>query len=108
MTISENKYKIVFTNRFVEEMEYVYNYISKKLYAPNSAGRIMRKIDDSIQMLKYMPKANRIIKKYPQIELEYRRVIVFNYIIIYTIDEIERKVYLTNFLYGKSNYLGKI
>ena len=52
MDISKNNYKIVFTNDSIYEMEDVYNYISRKLYATNNAIKLMRQIEDEIFLVK--------------------------------------------------------
>ena len=67
-----------------------------------------KKINDSIEELKYMPKAHAIIKKYDSLEMEYRRIVINNYVIIYTVDEENHKVYIVNIYYGRSDYLAKL
>lgn len=55
-----------------------------------------------------MPKAHAIIKKYDSLEMEYRRIVINNYVIIYTVDEENHKVYIVNIYYGRSDYLAKL
>ena len=105
MGISENKYKIVFTNDSIEEMDSIYNYISKKLYAPNSARRLMAQVEEEIQSLEYMPQKYAVIKRFPEIDMEYRRIVIKNFVVIYTISEKEKIIYIVHMYYGRSNYL---
>lgn len=108
MDISENEYKIVFTNDCRMEMDYIYSYITNNLYNQNAARRLMQKVEDSIQGLKEMPKSYPIIKKYAGLDFEYRRIIINNYAIIYTISEIEKTIYIVHMYYSGSNYLTKL
>ena len=108
MDISEEQYKIIFTNDAIKDMDNIFNYISEKLYAPNSARNLMKKVNDTIDNLKYMPKAYSVIKKFPELEMEHRRIVVKDYVIIYTVDEDTKSVYIINMYYGGSNYLIKI
>lgn len=108
MNISEEQYKIVFTNDAVKDMENIFEYISNMLYSIKSAKKLMRKIDRKIENLKIIPRAYKVIKKYPELELEYRRIVVNNYVILYSLFEKEKKVYIMHLYYAKSNYFNKI
>lgn len=108
MDISENNYKIVFTNDSIEEMDSIYNYISRKLYAPNAARKLMEKVEEEVQSLKYTPQKYRVIKRFPEIDMEYRRIIIKNFVVIYTISEKENIIYIAHMYYGRSNYLNNL
>lgn len=108
MDISENNYKIVFTNDSIAEMDSIYNYISRKLYAPNSAKKLMEKVEEEVQSLKRMPERYEVIKKLPEINIEYRRIVVKNFVVIYTISEEEKTIYIAHMFYGRSNYLNNL
>ena len=45
------------------------------------------------------------IEKTDRTERQYRRMIVNNYVILYTIDELEKIVYIAHIYYGERNYL---
>ena len=79
---------VQYTNDAINEMENVFNYISEKLYAPKATKDLMLEIDENINNLKYMPRKYRTIKKYDELDLEYRRMIIKKYCIIYTINYI--------------------
>ncbi len=104
MDTNEELYKIIFTNDAINEMENVFNYISEKLYAPKATKNLMLEIDENINNLKYMPRKYRTIKKYDELDLEYRRMIIKKYCIIYTINENEKKVYITHLYHSKQDY----
>ena len=104
-TNNNKQYKIIFTNDAITEMKSIFDYISKELYTPNAAKNLMLKIDESIENLKSMPNAYRIIKRYDELNLVYRKIIVKKYSIIYTINETEKKVYIIHLYHSKQDYL---
>ena len=109
MDISEHRhYKIIFTDDAIIEMEHIYNYISNNLHAINAAKRLMIKVEKYTKILEKMPRAHKIIKSYPELELEYRRIIINNYVIIYTIIENSKLVFIVHMYYGRSDYLSKL
>lgn len=108
MNISNKQYRIAFTNACVQEMKQINEYISKVLYAPNSAKLLMNKIDNVIQGLKEFSKKYMVIKQYKELTMEFRRIIINNYVIIYTISEENNIVYIVHMYYSKSNYFVKI
>lgn len=76
MDISKKQFKIVFTNDCKQEMDNIYNYISNNLYAPKAAKELMNKVETTVQSLKDMPEAYMTIKKYSELEMEYRRIVI--------------------------------
>ena len=46
--------------------------------------------------------------RYEILEKEYRRAIIKNYVVIYSVDEEKKEVYLHKFFYGGSDYINKI
>lgn len=97
-------YKIIFTNDAILEMKDTFEYISQTLYAPNAAKNIMASIDESIDNLKYMPNAYKVIKRYDELNLEYRKIIVKNYSIIYTVNEEKKQIYIAHLYHGRRDY----
>ncbi len=55
-----------------------------------------------------MPKLYKVIKKDKNLNLEYRCIIIKNYLILYTISENNKTIYIAHIYYGKSNYLFKL
>lgn len=108
MDISQKQYKIVFTNDCIREMDYIYNYISSKLYAEKSSKELMKSVQEAIENLRIMPRIHMVIKKYDEVDLEYRRIVIGKYVIIYTISEKEKVIYIVHMHCGGSNYLNDI
>ena len=100
-----NKYKLIITPTAYEEMIEIYDYISKKLYAENAAKKLMKKVEEKIERLKYTPKLYAKIEKIDKLRRNYRRIIINNYIILYTIDEENNTVFISHMYYGRRNYI---
>lgn len=108
MDISKGQFKIVFTKNCKKDMDNIYEYISLKLDTPNSAKKLMRKVESTIRRLQEMPETYVIIKKYEELDMEYRRIVINNYVILYTISKEEKIIYITHMYYGGSDYINKI
>ena len=70
MNTSKN-FKIIFTTDCKKEIDDIYHYISQKLFAYNSAKKLMKKLEDIIENLKYMPESYPIIKEYEELNLKF-------------------------------------
>ena len=108
MDISKKQYRIVFTNDCKQEMDDIYHYISSKLYAPNSARKLMQNVEKTIMSLRKMPELYMVIKIDNRLNIEFRRIVINNYVIIYTISEEDKIIYIVHMYYGRSNYLNKL
>lgn len=108
MAIDKLTYKIEFAEEYDKELDKIYNYISKELYADDSAKKLLLKIEQKIINLKYSPEIYVEIKKYEGIKRNYRRLVVDNYVILYTVDKEKNIVYIAHIFYGGSDYINKI
>ena len=104
MDINTNNYKIVFTNIANENLEEIYDYISKYLKEPIIANRIMNKIEQKIFNLKENPYIYVEVPTKPRKEI-YRKMVVDNYIVLYKIDEELKQVNIHSIFYGRIDYL---
>ena len=52
-----------------------------------------------------MPQIHTKIEKYDSLKRIYRRIVIKNFIILYTIDEENKIVYVSHMYYGRRNYL---
>ena len=65
----------------------------------------MKQVESKIQNLKYEPKIHREIEKIDDLQRKYRKIVVKNYIILYTIDDDEKVVFVSHMYYSRRNYL---
>ena len=68
-------YEIEFTEDCREEIDEIYEYISEKLVAENSAKKLMRKMRDAIMDLSESPNLYMKIEKKDKLKREYRRIL---------------------------------
>lgn len=68
----------------------------------------MIQIEEKVNNLKRYPKMYNEVDKYKDMYRKYRKIVVRNYILLYTIDENTKKIYISHMYYGGSNYINKI
>ena len=98
-------FEIEFTNECIEEMIAIYEYISNNLKENNAAKKLMTEVTDKILNLSNLPELYMKSGKTNELKREYHRIVVKNYVILYTIDLNKRKVYISRMIYGRRNYL---
>jgi len=96
---------VEFTDECIEEMIEIYDYISNNLKEENAAKRLMIEVTDRILDLANSPELYMKIGKIDRLKREYHRMVVKNYVILYTIDFEKRRVYISRMIYGRRNYL---
>ncbi len=104
MDSEKEKYNIEFTEDCRNEIIDVYKYISDTLGAENAAKNLMKKIRDKVMGLALSPRMYAKIQKRKSLKEEFRRMVVDNYIILYTVDERKKVVIIGHMYYGKCNY----
>ena len=105
MDSKNESFEVRFTNKCIEEMIEIYEYISNNLKEDNAAKNLMTEVTDKVLNLSNAPELYMKIEKFDRLKREYRRMIVKNYVVLYTIDFEERIVYISHMIYGKRNYL---
>ena len=103
-----NNYKVIFTETAEMELEGIYDYISKTLLSENSAKQLMEKIEEKTLRLEMFPESCSIADGYVINDIQYRKLIVDNYILLYHIDEKKKQVNIIYVFYGRRNYLKDI
>lgn len=99
------EYKVKLTDQFLDEFEEISDYISNKLKNIEASNRLREKVIYNVLLLENSPRMCTEIEKLDRVERQYRRMVVNNYVILYTIDELEKVVYIAHIYYGKRNYL---
>ena len=102
-----NNYEIILTDTAQEELEEIYEYISKKLYERLAANRLMEKIEQSFLKLENNPYSCMEVCVKPHNEI-YRRLIIDDYIALYDVEEKYKQVIVYRVFNGRMNYLNII
>ena len=97
---------ILYIKKFIGNK--IYNYIKEDLYAEEAAQNLMIKIEEFTSNLSYAPRIYAEIDKYKGTDRIYRRMVINSYVILYTIDEENKKVYVSHMYYSGSDYINKI
>ena len=99
------EYRVKLTDQFLDEFEEICDYISNKLKNIDASNRLREKVIYNILLLENSPRMCTEIEKVDRTERQYRRLVVNNNVILYTIDEKEKIVYIAHIYYGRRNYL---
>lgn len=99
------EYSIKLADQFLNEFEEICDYISNKLKNIDASNRLREKVISNVLLLEHSPRMCTEIEKTDRTERQYRRMIVNNYIILYTIDEPKKIIYVAHIYYSKRNYL---
>ncbi len=103
-----DKYQVIFTKQSRKEMKYIYHYISKTLYAKVPALQLMKEINSKVINLSIFPRLYCELKIPNSMGMEYRRLIVKNYIVIYRINDKKKEIYIVHIFHSKSDYQRKL
>lgn len=90
-----NKYKVIWSEDFYNELERILEYLNYNLYSPITTRNFYIKILEKLSILKFFPNSHqKIILK----DKTYRKLLVSKYIIIYEVNNDTRpSFYLTYF-----------
>lgn len=80
----------------------IYHYIAYFLKEEKIAKKLINRIEGKFSILEYMPKCYQRIEEWKD---EYRKIIIQNFVVLYSIDDFNKKVYIIKIVYGGSNYL---
>lgn len=102
------EYNVKLTEEFIEEIEEICQYIEEKLKNIDASNRLREKIMYNVLLLENTPQMFAEIEKFDKTERQYRRFVVNNYIVLYTIDEDKKDVYISHIYYGARNYIDNL
>ena len=104
MDFKKEPFEVEFTDECIEEMTEIYEYIANNLKQDNTAQKLMSEVMNRVLELANEPELYMKIGKVDRLRREYHRIVVKNYVILYTIDFEKRKVYISHMIYGRRNY----
>lgn len=99
------KYKIQLAIKAKDDYKKIISYLKNELLEPSIANKYAELINNEIQTLEYMPQKYAIIDVDIAKKLEYRKLIIKNYIAFYRINEKEKIVEIHRILYGSSDWM---
>jgi len=99
------KYKIAVSEPAENDLRDIVRYISSQLSAPMTALKMMDAFEEAIARLANMPKGYPLVSDERLNAMNYRKLIVKNYIIFFTIDDPSKSVNVERILYARRDWL---
>ena len=94
------RYEIVYSERSMEDLADIYEYIAFSLMDPWAAGRVYSGIVNAVDTLKSFPFRNSLAEDEPWKGMGLRKLPVKNYLIFYTTDLESCAVKIIRIMYG--------
>lgn len=105
MVFKYKEFEVIFTKECVDNITDIYNYISFELKENGIAKQLLKEVKTKIINLAYFPNMYIKIGKTDKLKRNYHRMVIKNYIVLYTIDYKNKKVFVSRMIYGKRNFL---
>lgn len=97
-------YKINLSEPAENDLRNIVRYISTQLSAPMTALEMMNTIEEAIASLAGMPQKCPLVTDERLAILGYRKLLIKNYIVFFTIDEKSRLVDVERILYARRDW----
>ncbi|MDA3808989.1 MAG: type II toxin-antitoxin system RelE/ParE family toxin [Spirochaetaceae bacterium] len=98
------KYKTFFTRKAYEDLRDIYRYIKEELQNNSSAIKIVDEVEERIATLEEYPLSGSLVQDEILQRKGYRKLIINNYIALYTTDDQQHEVHIIRIIYGKRDY----
>lgn len=96
-------YKVVFSSIFEDDLDTSLEYISRKLYNPDAAQKLLDKISDMVSLLEESPLTFPLYHDDELAKQGLRYIVISNYLLFYKVDEREKAVTFSRFIFGDRN-----
>ena len=98
------KYKLKFSKQAAADLGETFDYISLTLKAKTAAKNLMCKMDKAINTLREFPESCPLCSDDTLHEMNYRRLVVDNFVVIYLVDKKAAAVFIVRIFYGGRDY----
>lgn len=102
--MTTKNYHIHFTPMAEDDLETIYDYISRELFADSAAKKLMAKFDKKIMLLKQMPYSSPKCMDGNLCRRGFRKLIVDNYVALYRVNDEIKEVLIFRIFYGRRDY----
>ena len=99
------QYKVDISEPAENDLMDVVRYITSQLSAPVSALQMMELFEEAMAGLSDMPQRYPLVTDERLSQMGYRKLILKNYIVFFSIDDKNRVVNVERILYGRRNWL---
>jgi addiction module RelE/StbE family toxin len=102
----DNAYHVSLTERAINDLTVIDDYISKELNAPLAAEKMMEAAEEALAKLSFSPQSYPKVRDDRLSAKGYRWLGIKHYLAFYTIDELGKTVYVERILYGRRDWQG--
>jgi addiction module RelE/StbE family toxin len=96
--------KIVYSNRSIQDLDEIGDYIAETLKSPTAALNVVNKIQDIIDTLADFPFIGSLLSTIADIsDSDYRLLVCENYLAFYHVSD--NIVYIDRIIYGRRDYV---
>lgn len=99
-----DKYSVKLMSRAVRDLDDIYDYIACSLLEPETAIKLIDRMEQQIYSLEQMPYRCPERKKGIYANRGYRQLMIENYTVIYRIDEANKMVIVVTVRYSPSDF----
>jgi addiction module RelE/StbE family toxin len=97
--------RLVLLPKAQEDLENIFSYIAIELVNKQAASKLIDRFENKFNELLLFPLSYPLIKSKLIFQIDLRKCIVQNYIIVYFYNEIEKLVEIIRVMYSKVDYL---
>ena len=97
-------YKLEYLPVARQDMVEIVRYISQELQNPIAADRLAAELIEAAERVASFPYAHPVYRPIRQLHLEYRKIVVKNFLMFYWVDEGKKTVTIARVLFGKRDY----
>ena len=97
-------YNVKLTPRALQDLDSIYTYISQSLMEPDTALKLLSRLEEAIFSLEQLPQRGALRKTGAYANRGYRQLLVENYLAVYRIDEVNRQVILLTVQYSHRKF----
>ena len=93
-------FEVLLSQEFCDEITGIYNYISEKLLASDTAKKQVERILEKVESLNIFPKRFSVAERIQRKNKVFRKMLVDNFIVFYYIEENKNKVFVVHVFYA--------
>lgn len=98
------QYNVRLTSHALQDLDSIYTYIAQSLAEPDTAQKLLGRLEDAIFSLEQFPQRGSVRKVGAYANRGYRQLFIENYIAVYRIDELHRQVILVTVQYASRKF----
>lgn len=103
--MKDNKYNLIFTENAARELNHLISYIKNDLDNPIAALSVYETIFNAVKRLSIFPYSCPELRVKSRFGNSFRKLVVRkNYIVVYMVDETEKKIIIEHICDGRQDY----